>query len=422
MIDFFVSLSKVLCVLVLVLSALYVGRTTLYIGRGRITVLFVFLLCLSLFFRGYLRSHVVLSSLVLCVLFVGGCALIWLHFYLQKIDKKCTRVLGQHGVDAVYLLGHGHDFKGDGRLALHSHPREVAQDVRTNTLLVTHGLGGGPARKEIIQSVVRVSLDDPVHVAAIEGATSRAVAVNQEKREIYVGMWAENCLLVIDAEDFRIKKRIPTHPRPWSLLIDAAERRLLLLNEWEVSSRCSSIEVFDLETLQKIGEKNLGQVCAYGIAKSGKDGRLFISSWLPGTILALDGNDLRILYRKTRALCVMGLSMDDHAGLLYAAVPVRAKVAALDPDTLNREFFIDTEFSCRNLVLDRKRRLLYAGGWITGTLDVLDLGTRRSVKKVFLGRRLRGIALSADGRTLFAVSQCGLTRTDLEAALEGTQP
>ena len=422
MFDFFVSLSTVLFVLVLVLSALYVGRATLYIGRGRLTLLLLSLLCLVLFIRGYLTSHVVLSSFVLCVLFVGGCAVIWLHFYLQKTEKKCSRVLDQHGVEAVYLLAPGQDFEGEDRLALHSHPREVAQDLRTNALLVTHGLGGGPARKEIINSVVRVSLDDPVDISAIDGATSRAVAVNQEKREIYVGMWAENCLLVIDAEDFRVKKRIPTHPRPWSLLIDAAEDRLLLLNEWEVSSRCSSIEVFDLETLEKMGEKDLGQVCAYGIAKNPKDGKLFVSSWLPGTILALDGNDLRILYKKTRALCVMGLSMDDDAGLLYAAIPVRAKIAALDPDTLNRQFFIDTEFSCRNLVLDRKRRLLYAGGWITGSLDVLDLTTRRSVKKVFLGRRLRGVSLSADGRTLFAVSQCGVTRTDLEAALHAGNP
>jgi len=421
MIEFFVSLFSFIFVLALALSALYVGRATLYISRGRVTVLLLSLLCLSFLLRGYVHSHVILSAFGLCVLFVAGCAVIWLHFYLQKTDTKCSRVVGRHGVEALYLLGPDQDLAGDHRLALHSHPREVAHDVHTDALFVTHGLGGGPARKEIINSVVRVPLGDSVDISAIKGATSRAVAVNQEKGEIYVGMWAENCLLVIDAEGFRIKKRIPTNPRPWSLLIDAAEERLLLLNEWEVSSRCSSIEVFDLDSLEKIGEKDLGQVCAYGIAKSNRDGRLFVSSWLPGTILALDGKDLRILYKKTRALCVMGLSVDDDSGLLYAAIPVRAKVAAIDPDTLNGQFFIDTEFSCRNLVLDRKRRLLYAGGWITGTLDVLDLSTRNSVKKIFLGRRLRGIALSADGRTLFAVSQCGLTRTDLEATLDGSK-
>ena len=416
MVHFFVVLSHGLVVLLSVFFAFYIGRTTYFVGKYQTLALMLLFLGLGILLRKGILARPAFYAALGAVLFVAGCTGIWLKFYLTKTTKDHLKIIEQPGVEAVYLF-HGEDDRTAGdSLELNSHPREVRQDAREDALYITHGIGGGPARKETINSVVRVNLNDADDRSAIRGATSRAVAVNHKNGEIYVGMWAENCMLVLDGKEGKVKKRIPTNPRPWNLLVDYEENRLILLNEWEVSSKSSSIEVFDLDRLEKVGEKSYEKICAYAMVKSRNDGRLFISSWFPGTLLSLDGNDFSIFKKRTMSLCVFGLALDEAAGSLYVAIPVMAKIAVLDMDTLKTKYWISTEFSCRNLVMDDERNLLYAGGWINGTLDIIDLEARRSIKKLYLGRRLRGISQSADRRILFAVSQSGVFRIDLEAA------
>ncbi len=417
MVHFFVVLLHGLVVLLSVFCAFYFGRTTYYVGKYQTLALLLLFLGLGILLRKFILASPALYAVLGSVLFLAGCTGIWLKFYLAKVTKDHVKILEQPGVEAVYLFHGEGDPTAEGSLELNSHPREVMEDAREGALYITHGIGGGPARKEITNSVVRVNLNDAADRSAIRGATSRAVAVNHESGEIYIGMWVENCMLVLDGKDGKVKKKIPTNPRPWNLLIDQEENRLILLNEWEVSSKASSIEVFDLDSLEKVGEKSYEKISAYTMVKSRKDGRLFISSWFPGTILSLDGDDLGILRKRTLSLCVFGLALDEAAGSLYVALPVLAKIAVLDMDTLKSKYYINTEFSCRNIILDDERNLLYAGGWINGILDIIDPDTRRSVKKLYLGRRLRGISQSKDRRTLFAVSQSGVFKIDLEAAL-----
>ena len=416
-------LSQILVVLLSLSLAMYVGRTTYYVERTRTLVLVAVLVCLAVPLRRFIPARPALAAVLGSALFIAGCTGIWLKFYLTKTTHGDAELIGQPGVEAVYLFQAEAARTGEDRLELDSHPREVRADAGERFLYVTHGIGGGPQRKEVMNSVVRVNLSDPSDRTAIRGGTSRAVAVNRDSGEVYTGMWAENAMLVLDGTDFSVKKRIPTNPRPWNFLVDYEEEGLILMCEWEVSSKCSSIEVFDLEAgLEKIGGKEIKRICAYDMVKSRGDGRLFISSWFPGTILALDGKDFRILHKRTLSLVVFGLALDEATRTLYVAIPVMAKVAALDMDTMKIKYFIKTEFSCRNLALDKESDRLYVGGWINGILDVIDLTSRRSVGKLYLGRRLRGISLSDDRRTLYAVSQNGVFKVDLETALAARTP
>ena len=167
MVYFFVVLSHGLVVLMSLFLAFYVGRTTYFVGKYQTLVLVLLFLLLGVLLRKQILARPALYAALGVILFIAGCTAIWLKFYMTKTTKDHVQILEQPGVEAVYLFhGEGDREAGDS-LELNSHPREVRQDAREGALYITHGIGGGPARKEIINSVVRVDPNDPADRTAI---------------------------------------------------------------------------------------------------------------------------------------------------------------------------------------------------------------------------------------------------------------
>ena len=70
-------------------------------------------------------------------------------------------------------------------------------------------------------------------------------------------------------------------------------------------------------------------------------------------------------------------------------------------------------FGARAVALDEPRGRVYVGNFFRGDVQALDLSTGREMARWFLGRYLRDLRLTRDGRFLLVTSTLGIVRVRL---------
>lgn len=199
---------------------------------------------------------------------------------------------------------------------------------------------------------------------------------------------------------------------PWWLALDRGRRSLYVLDEQNEIARA------DLET----GE------CAIAVTGTklwdfvidddrdqlivGDSGRVRVVSKSDGR--DLDSIDLPGRWRfilpaahKTK----VALSAD---GAVYAAYFNAGTVAKLARDPLRVVATHSLDRGVRLMLWDERRRVVYVGNRNTGALDALDGETLAVRGHVHVGRRMRTLSLTPDGRWLMLGSVVGGVRVDLD--------
>jgi DNA-binding beta-propeller fold protein YncE len=107
---------------------------------------------------------------------------------------------------------------------------------------------------------------------------------------------------------------------------------------------------------------------------------------------------------------VWGCAYDPDARRAHAAVANLGLLLTIDYDrgTLLSADFV--EVGLRPMTVDAVRRRLYVANFIRGDLHALDLDTGEQVRTWFVGRFVRGVRLSRDGRALWVTSNLGVVR------------
>lgn len=102
----------------------------------------------------------------------------------------------------------------------------------------------------------------------------------------------------------------------------------------------------------------------------------------------------------------------DHRTILVTN-PVLGLLATVDRDSgrVRRTRFVG--FGARAVALDEPRGRVYVGNFFRGDVQALDLSTGREMARWFLGRYLRDLRLTRDGRFLLVTSTLGIVRVRL---------
>jgi hypothetical protein len=104
------------------------------------------------------------------------------------------------------------------------------------------------------------------------------------------------------------------------------------------------------------------------------------------------------------------MAFDVARNELLATVPETGQIWRLDAATLKGKPAIDTVFGARGLAVDPARDLLLVSSFLTNELDVIDLKTRRSLRRYRLGPWLRDVLVVSDEGVAFVASRYGVYR------------
>ncbi|NOD86273.1 MULTISPECIES: hypothetical protein [unclassified Ruegeria] len=90
---------------------------------------------------------------------------------------------------------------------------------------------------------------------------------------------------------------------------------------------------------------------------------------------------------------------------LLVTSPVHARIQVFDTTTLASKNSFPTVFGARGLALDAERDLLLVGSILTNQVDVVDLKTRKSLRRYRLGPWLRDIVIDPESGTAYVSSR-----------------
>jgi hypothetical protein len=93
---------------------------------------------------------------------------------------------------------------------------------------------------------------------------------------------------------------------------------------------------------------------------------------------------------------------------LLVTAPTEAQVLMFDAESLEPVGSISTVFGVRALAVDAKRQVVLTGSLIDNYLDVVDLATKRSRRRFYVGPWLREIELNTAAGVAYVSSYYGL--------------
>lgn len=101
-----------------------------------------------------------------------------------------------------------------------------------------------------------------------------------------------------------------------------------------------------------------------------------------------------------------GIVFNAHDGLLYVTSELDQTVSIIDPKTMTLVGAIPTGQSLSHmLVISHDGRFGYTSNIASGSVSVLDLGTRKPVGLVPVSQKIQRIAISTDDRLIFTADQ-----------------
>ncbi len=148
------------------------------------------------------------------------------------------------------------------------------------------------------------------------------------------------------------------------------------------------------------------------LVTTGEYEKVYQASFGPGDkLFEIDPSTYQTIRSKYLVWPLVSLVFDDKEQKLYAASPLTYSVFEIDPRTLERIASLSVRGGLSHVQLDQERRVLFVGSY-AGTVQALDLTTKKSLWEFKAGRMLRNIRYDQQSRRLFVCSGCGIFEID----------
>ncbi len=163
---------------------------------------------------------------------------------------------------------------------------------------------------------------------------------------------------------------------------------------------------------QIIGELKLPGRDAYDMVFDPVQRRIISTDFWSPNLVVIDVDRFSIDRTLRVGWSSFGIAL--HERKLFVARPLAREVVEIDADTLEIVRRIEVGYGVRDLEIDKRRGLLFAGNYYDGTVDAVDVQNGERVARLFVGSLLRGISLCVDGRFLYCATGCGVKRVEID--------
>lgn len=385
---FFKAILEAAALLLVAIPAYYLSRYGYEISGGSLIFVFGILFLMWVFVSILSRSMVSVAFFLglLCIYH----ALSFSRFWAYRDPGAVSRILSQAEVKSVLLQPHG------TLRRIYVDPEEqyligVMQDSQKNA-----------------STVVKVSLRKPEPPAYLHEGGARDACFYKEN--VFVTLHEKPEILKINLRQFTIERRLQINMKPlMNVFVHEPSRQLF------VTSESHKMQSFPLTSLRKKADMIIdGNPYTSFFSE---DKKTFFLAFFVGKYAALQINPytLKIQNKLMRPWWViMGAGADSATQRLFLASTFTGKLHVIDLKTFSpvRSLYLGT--GLREVLVDRKRNVLYVGNFITGKLLVMDLKTLKLLREFYLGDKLRALTLSPKSNTLFAASVYGIFKINVQ--------
>ncbi|MEC4718082.1 cytochrome D1 domain-containing protein [Noviherbaspirillum sp. CPCC 100848] len=299
-------------------------------------------------------------------------------------------------------------FKKTGSIPVGKNPHNVQVAPDGKLLWVTndgeHDKASERPEHEGMPKSEHGTLADAGAVWAIDTATDTVIAkipvgmhpahvvVAQEGRLAYVTNGGENTVSVVDISVQRVVKTIPVGASPHGIRISPDNKQA-----WVANLKGGTISVIDIQTQKQIAQIPVGKGPAQ-VAFT-PDGRLgFVSLSEENQLAVVDPVSRKVIRRvKVGSVPIQIYATPDSKLLLVANQGTRGKpgtsVSIVVVATSKVTATIETERGAHGIVVDRDGRHAFVTNTYANTVSVLDIGERKVIATVPVGRSPNGISV-----------------------------
>jgi len=279
--------------------------------------------------------------------------------------------------DDVRVIAHG-DFNG------------LALDGSQRYLFVTgHG----------VENLLRFDVADldapPLAASAVTGR-AQGLAYDAGHGEIFMYRSSDRALVTVDEETLE-EKRVASAAElspgdPW-VVYDRFTDTVTLASEADIQTG-SPFLVLDRQTGAARDVRDIdGGLLALNPSKP----ILYMSFFRRARgVLAYDIASSEIVARGPSDARMDRLGFDPIANEVLVPSPMESRILRYDPDTLELRGSMRIMFGVRELAIDTTRKLMLTASIATGEVAMVDMETRRVVRRWYLGAWLRTIVLSPE--------------------------
>lgn len=233
--------------------------------------------------------------------------------------------------------------------------------------------------------------------------SGRAVelAFSPDGSRAFVSNFDQGALLAIDTVTGKIEASVKVGVNPKIVTVSPAGDRIYVSN-WS----SHDVSVIDADSFTNIGRIKTGANPRGSDIDIGGE-RLFVANFHGGDLSVLDLAEKKEIKRiELKSLPRHVILTPDGSKVLVSCMAVAASaVAMVDPDKLEVTAWIDTGSGPKTIVVSPGSRLAFTADYFGDSVSILDLESVKTIATIpDLGDAPCGLALSADGRTLYVTS------------------
>ena len=239
-----------------------------------------------------------------------------------------------------------------------------------------------------------------VVILALVAASGGAGAALGAGQKVYVGLFKDDAVAVIDTAQNKVIATIPVPKGPHGLVITPDGRKVYVS-----SDGASTVSVIDTVTDKVVGSIEVG-ANPHGLAMSQDGRRLLVSAFGTNRSLLIDTATDRVVGEVGVPQVHNGtLSADGSRAYVVSQKQGEAAIAILDLKTMTRAGAVPLDKTPRAIDLSPDGKRVYFTLAGSNAIQVLDTATNQIVAQIAVGASPHEAPFTADGRWALAVSQ-----------------
>lgn len=241
------------------------------------------------------------------------------------------------------------------------------------------------------------------------------ITPHPDGRYLFAATWGQwegaEAMYIVNPETGRPARyfKTPGCRNAFEVIYDERRARFYLICE-----ASHNLLAYDFRRDEPFQRVLLSGLDTYDAAMGSKGEFLYITDWLSPKLTVLELDSLAVEKEVDIGWTSFGVVSSPDGRSIFVARPIASEVVRIDTGTLEVADRIEVGFGVRDLDVDPKRNLLFAGNYFDGTLDVVDIATGKRLARHYAGRLLRGLYYHRDTDRLFLATGCGILWADVE--------
>jgi YVTN family beta-propeller protein len=166
------------------------------------------------------------------------------------------------------------------------------------------------------------------------------------------------------------------------------------------------VYIYNMDTLELLSSASTGGNFPKVIAQTPDGALTVVSNWISMDISVFDSNTKKLLRRIPVGATPRGMAFSPDSSTMYAAIYDEAVIAVIDMNTykvVKRWRFHEGEGAARHIIYRDEK--LYVSDMFRGTVNIINPTTGALIKSTRVGYNINTIAISPDGKYVFASSR-----------------